>query len=413
VFAANLTASPVQLSADSDFHFEILRDLSSGPYGGSDMGEVLEAAGTVVPGDFESFYNAFNNMANRVYQSALAINASRFPVSARDTFFRASTYYRSADFYLHGNPSDPRINSLWVQQATAFNKALALLPVPGKRVNLTAEGFTVPAIYYPASKESKPRRPTLIIGGGYDGGQEELFHQAARAAVERGYNAITYEGPGQASVVREQGLGFIVEWEKVVTPIVDYLRTLPEVDTASIGLVGFSFGGFLAPRAAVYEHRVAAVITLDGLYTFGSLFLEKFPAALTALFKSGNQTAFDSAVFAAISSPNAVTELKWTIEQGLWAFNTRSPFNWMSQIQNYTLEGLVDKISCPVFCADAQDDMFFQGEGKVLAEKLGNRSTYYQFLTADGSGEHAGVGSFVKQSQVAMDWFQEILDARH
>jgi hypothetical protein len=62
--------------------------------------------------------------------------------------FRASTYFRSADFYLHGDWSDSRINSLWVQQAAAFNTAMSLLPVPGKRATLKGEGFDIPTIYY-------------------------------------------------------------------------------------------------------------------------------------------------------------------------------------------------------------------------------------------------------------------------
>jgi dienelactone hydrolase len=351
-------------------------------------------------------------MANRVNASAVQINSTQFPVSARNAYFRAATYYRSADFYLHGNKSDPRIDSLWVQQAAAFDEGLKLLPIPGRRITIQAEGFTIPTIYYPSSQEPTPRRPTIIIGGGYDGGMEELYHQSAVAALERGYNVITYEGPGQATVVREQNLGFILEWEKVVTPIVDYLLNLPEVDASAIALVGLSFGGLLAPRAAAFEHRLAAVIALDGLYTFGSLFLSEFPPTLVSLFNSSNQTGFDAATNAALISPNRSTEFKWTVEQGMWAFATDSPFDWMTQIQAFTLEGVIDQIKGPVFVADAQGDLFFQGQGKVLADKLGNRSTYYEFLTADGSGQHAGIGSFVKQAQVTMDWFQEVLDAK-
>ncbi len=61
------------------------------------------------------FYVAFNSLANRMYDPAQKIDAYRIPVLARDAMFRASTYFRWADFYLHGSPSDPRINSLWVQ----------------------------------------------------------------------------------------------------------------------------------------------------------------------------------------------------------------------------------------------------------------------------------------------------------
>jgi hypothetical protein len=138
----------IQLNADPVFHFEILRALSPATSGGSDIGELLTAAAEIEPGNFERFYSVFNGLANSVYDAARKIDACRLPVSARDAMFRASTYFRSADFYLHGDWSDPRINFLWVQQAAAFNTAMSLLPVPGKRATLKGEGFDIPTIYY-------------------------------------------------------------------------------------------------------------------------------------------------------------------------------------------------------------------------------------------------------------------------
>jgi hypothetical protein len=60
----------VQLSPDSDFHFEILRQLAVATYGGADIAEVLTAASGIVPGDFESFYHQFDILANRVLRQA-------------------------------------------------------------------------------------------------------------------------------------------------------------------------------------------------------------------------------------------------------------------------------------------------------------------------------------------------------
>lgn len=265
----------LQLSTDSSFHFEILRDLAGAPYSGSDIGEVLLTAAKIEAGNFESFASTFNALANRVYATAQKINSTRFPVSAREAYFRAATYFRSADFYLHGNWSDPRINSLWRLQETAYDNAISLLPSPPARVNITADGFYIPTIFYTPDGWKTPR-PTIVICSGFDGSQEELYHQVGKAALDRGYNVITFDGPGQPGPRRWQNIGFILEWEKVVTPIVDYLFTLPNVDTSAIALFGLSFGGFLAPRAAAFEHRLAAVMAVDGIYDFGGEILSKF-----------------------------------------------------------------------------------------------------------------------------------------
>lgn len=54
------------------------------------------------------------------------------------------------------------------------------------------------------------------------------------------------------------------DWEHVVTPVVDYARSRSEVDPDQIALIGWSFGGYLAPRAASGEHRLAACIADPG-----------------------------------------------------------------------------------------------------------------------------------------------------
>ena len=101
----------LQLSPDESFHYELLRNLSHARYFGADIGEILEAAHSIESGNFESFATTFEKLATRVRHQADQIDATKYPVSARDAYFRASTYFRPADFFLHGRPDDPRINT--------------------------------------------------------------------------------------------------------------------------------------------------------------------------------------------------------------------------------------------------------------------------------------------------------------
>ncbi|KAK5991582.1 Hydrolase acrC-like protein [Cladobotryum mycophilum] len=405
---ANSTTDPMyQLSADSDFHFEMLRPLSIAPYGGSDIGEVLIAAQQIKPGNFDSYYDGFFALAQRAHNISQKINAKKFPVSAREAAFKAATYYRSTDFYLHGNWSDPRIYSLWNQTLDLWNKANSLLDIPGERINLKGPNFTIPAIFFNCGKPGK--RPTIIVGTGYDGSQEELYHIMGQAILQRGYNAIVYEGPGQPSVRRYQNKGFIPDWEKVVTPIVDYALTRDDVDPKAIGLVGSSFGGYLAPRAAAFEHRLAAVFALDGVYDFGAVVMNSLGPELEALFKAGNKTAVDKILMEVINDPSTPTAVRWSLQQGLWTFYTHSPFEWLTQIQQYTLKDVVQNIKAPVFVGDAQNDIFFPGQAKELADKLGKLGHYHLFENILGAGEHCSTGGYVLANQVAFDWFEEVI----
>ena len=77
--------------------------------------------------------------------------------------------------------------------------------------------------------------------------------------------------------------------------MLDFVLKLPAVDPKRIALMGVSLGGLLAPRAAAFEKRIAAVIANDGLYDYAAAQLAKAPpdererlkAMLTAEFGAG------------------------------------------------------------------------------------------------------------------------------
>jgi dipeptidyl aminopeptidase/acylaminoacyl peptidase len=48
----------------------------------------------------------------------------------------------------------------------------------------------------------------------------------------------------------------------VVGPVLDFLTQQSGVDPGRIALLGVSLGGYLAPRAAAYEPRLAAAADL-------------------------------------------------------------------------------------------------------------------------------------------------------
>ena len=114
-------------------------------------------------------------------------------------------------------------------------------------VEIPYEGKTIPAYFYGASRSSSSpsRRPTLVVHMGFDGTQDELYSQCAVAALEREYNVITFEGPGQGRVIRKQGIPFRYDWEKVVAPVIDFAtyRCRDDVDSDHVALMGTSLGG--------------------------------------------------------------------------------------------------------------------------------------------------------------------------
>ncbi len=391
----------LQLSSDQTFHYELLRVLAATRGNAADIAEVLTVVEKITPGDFESWYQQFNKLASHIHSTA---PDSRHPVSARNAMFRAANYYRTADFFLHGNPADPRIMELWDNQTACFDKAISLLEVPGERFEIKTAGFNIPAIFYKAAKDDKPR-PVLLLCTGYDGSQEEMLHMHGFAALERGFNIITFEGPGQPTVVRKQKVGFITEWEKVVTPVVDYCQNIASIDSAKVILLGSSFGGFLAPRAAAFEHRLAAVVCVDGIYNVYESFTKVLPPALTKLLQENNKDTVDLVVKKAMEQS---TKLRWSAEQGCWAFTTSSPYEFLIRTKSMTMENIAKNIQCPVLICEGEADSFFAGDQpKQLADAIGTLATLRILTAADAAQDHCHVGAYDFAMRVVMDWIED------
>jgi pimeloyl-ACP methyl ester carboxylesterase len=396
------------LSVDDSFKFELLVPLSEALYGGADIGPILGLAQEIEPGNFSSFSSAFRTLADNTKAAAQDADNAYNPINVRDTWFSASNYYRRADFYLHANWSDPLINSLWEEQTAAFDKAMAALPIPGQRIQISAENFTVEAIWYSPSRENS-KRPTLILGNGYDAAQEDMYHTLVVPALALGWNCLTYEGPGQPTVRRNQNLGFIPNWELVVTPVVDYLleHFNEKVDTSRLVLLGNSFGGYLAARAAAFEPRLSAVILDGGVYDFYAGIVNQVPPSFITGFECGNKSAFDAFAFAMLSNSSESSSLRWGLAQGLWSFNIASPFDFLKAAQQYTVKDFISRISVPVWIANAEYDQFYPGQPKMVANALGANATLHNFTGV--AGYHTQTGAYQELARIMFSWLNKTL----
>lgn len=66
----------------------------------------------------------------------------------------------------------------------------------GEAIRIPYEGKFLHGYFFKAAADDAPRK-TLIVNGGYDSTAEEAFLFSGAAALERGYNALVFDGPGQ------------------------------------------------------------------------------------------------------------------------------------------------------------------------------------------------------------------------
>lgn len=393
----------LMFTEDPQFWFETLRLFGHSAYGGSDFGEVLAAASLVTPGDYDSWHDAYRGMADRLYAEA----ADAGPVTARDLLLRASTYYFSADFFLHGDPADPRIAAAYDRSVECFRRAAVAEPV-----EIPYDGTVLQGYFYRAPGAAP--KPVLVMHSGFDGSAEELHFMGASAGAERGYHVLTFDGPGQPSAIRREKLVFRPDWEHVVTPVVDFVLGLDGVDPERIALLGVSLGGVLAPRAAAFEPRLAAVIAVDGVYDAGSAVTTMLPWDRDEIVRrasADHDEEFD-ALLAAGRQANPT--LRWACDHGRYVLGAATDREFVAKYLEYTLEGgVAEKIACPTLICEAADDLFFGGETETEPRRLYAHveapKTLLTFTAAEGADAHCHVGAQRLANGRIYDWLDRTL----
>lgn len=389
----------MQLSTDPAHHYELLRLIGHTYYGGADANEVLQIADSIAPGDDEGWYREFDALARRVRSAGDASLTRGHKRSAAKSYLRASMYFLMADFYLHGNPDDPRILESSRASRACFMAAASDLDYSIKRLEIPYEDTTLPA-YVIKRKDSTGRCPTLICHSGFDGTKEEVAIWPGMGAAERGYTVIVFEGPGQGEVVREQRLTFRPDWEAVVKPVVDFAIARDDVDPSRIALMGISLGGVLAPIAAAHEPRLRALIANGGLYTMHGLIRSLYPQELPR----------DEEQLSKIMSEAAAgnTQLRWLLNHGRYVFGFKDHHEFLEMTKRYQAVDAA-KIACTTLVLDADLEGFFEGQPQMLFEKLTCPKTLMRLTIQEAAGAHCQAGAEAVGSQKIYDWLDEAM----
>ncbi|OGP29503.1 MAG: hypothetical protein A2038_04280 [Deltaproteobacteria bacterium GWA2_57_13] len=359
------------------FESQTLRLVAEAQQGGGDVFDIARVCRGLEPGDKAAWERAWLALAESTEAKAKKTLAGGHQRSAMQNFFHANQYYRMSDVFL-GAEDKAKKTHRFIKSQENF-RAAAKLHVPPIEIitvrcgNEEYEGYFCHPI--------NPRRgpwPAVFLIGGADAFSEEIFF-SGRQVLERGRALLLVDTPGRGSSLYVKGIPTRYDYETPSRACVDYLLSRPEADPERVALMGISMGGYYAPRAAAFDPRIKALIGWSGCYSVLDdlyLFCEQLQPTLRRLLGG-------------ISDAEAREKLK-----------------------AFTVEGVAQRITCPVLITHGADDRLMNVDGaKRLFREIGGADktlTIYDDPHAGGT-IHCSHDYWAHNVPYMLDWLDERL----
>lgn len=391
---------------DDGFEFDRLILLGGAARGLTDVGEVLTALDGIADGDHEAWITSFSALGSRLADEADASEKDAHHVSARTARLRAASYFGSAATHAVGTGDTDRVHQLWERHRDLWDAAAAAFDLPAEQVLIPYGETTLPGYFFAAGGSGA--RPTLIINNGSDGTMCDVWGSGATAALERGWNVLLFDGPGQGAALYRQQLYFRPDWEAVITPVVDFLVARPDVDARRLAIIGVSQAGYWVPRALTAEHRIAAAVADPGVVRVGDSWRSHLPDVMVQLLDSGDQKDFDAFMDAGMKdSPETLAELRWRM----------MPYGTTSYFEAYTLADAMQlsgdqmaSITTPLLLTAPDKEQFWPGQSAEMHAAV-KGSTVVDFTDAEGASWHCEPAARALRDERLTNWIEDRFDA--
>lgn len=391
---------------DAELDFQLIRIMGKADTGSS-IGECLVVVDRMKKEDPESWIEEFARTASYVEADGDTRMKRGHKVSARDQFLKASEYYRAAEYY--GDPRTSRRQEHANGAVGCFLKYIQTLDIFGEFVQIPFEGKYIPAYFFsPSFKQEK--RKTLICTSGFDGTSEEVYMNVGRYALERGYNVIAFDGPGQVGLLRyHPDMAFRPDYEVPISAVIDYALSRDDVDPERLGLLGLSYGGYFVSRAASYDSRIKALVPdspIMDLYLYHAGFLGG-PENLEAMLME-NELKLDE--LDTIPTDQLSAEYRWAVINYCIRFDKPSFKEVVEYMKEFKLTNeSLQNIKCPCLV------LVGEGEGAepIKQANLFNHAvsgpvTSYTFKVEEGADSHCQAGNVRFAAGVIFDWMDEV-----
>jgi dienelactone hydrolase len=359
---------------------------------GASIGDIDEASRVLRPlaannddAAAEKFFETWTALGAKVKAQAAADQAAGRGYSAGEKYRRAAIYWMQAE-RMQQPAFTPR-EGAFREALDCFARYLDCSGVACQRVAVPYGDTTLPALFVPAGGDGPA--PCMIHFDGLDVTKEIIYMLGMPDALaRRGVATLIVDNPGVGEALRDRKLHNSHEAEKPAAACVDYLEGLDAVDPARIGIMALSLGGYHAPRAAAFEHRLACAVAWGANYNWG--------ATQRRRYESGEQS---------LPVPHYWDHVGWV-------FGKDTVEAILEESAKLTLEGILHQVQCPILVVHGENDRqikLAQAEQTIAECTASPKAELYVHRLADGGAEHCSVDNVRLTIEVISDWVAETL----
>ncbi|WP_022728475.1 alpha/beta hydrolase family protein [Fodinicurvata sediminis] len=393
--------------ATRDFNAQLKRSLGKTYLGAASIGEVMATAEGIRDASVDSWHRAWRRLAKSLETRALSARASGQQETARLLFLRAGEAWRQSSFYYRTDLDCAELQESWPRVADCFQNYMDLSPWSGQAMQLPFEVGTLHAYLALPVNDGSPCR-TLLLPSGYDSCLEEMLVMVGLPALARGYAVLAVDGPGQGKTLYDPETRAFMrpDFETVLKAVIDQALQDPRLDPAGLVSVGVSFGGYLVPRAAAGESRLAALVADPGQYDIGSAMFARLPPKMIERLDEDSQEAHD--IFESLAQGG----------EGAFLFRPRMAAHGVKTVQDYCRHLVAfhnreaaPRITCPSLICDNEQDTISTGQGQLLVNAMtAAEVTFQRFTKVEGAGGHCeGMGRELFDERV-FSWLDTVLE---
>ncbi|HZR67591.1 MAG TPA: alpha/beta fold hydrolase [Burkholderiales bacterium] len=358
------------------------------PYGAVALGEierVCERLAARGPADPDAWWQEWCAMAEKNERLADAAAAEGRDATAGRHYLRAGNYYYTGERFV---PPGERKLAIYRQALRCYREGLALRHPEIEPVEVPYEGQSLPA-YFMRSENALGRAPTVVLFDGMDNCKEMSVLFAGLELAKRGFHTLAIDGPGQGETLRLRKLHARHDYEAAGSAAYDFVAARRDVDARRVAIMGYSFGGYYAPRIAAFEPRYAACVCLGALHWDLHAWQAKIKAQLKDDPKKSAQSNF----------------------QFQWILGLSDSDEALERAKLFSLAGVAERIECPVLIAHGEDDRVVPVDAahKLYAALRTGRKKLRIFTADEGGAEHCQVDDRQHGIDFIADWLSETL----